>query len=89
MKINAAAQEIRSFFDTHKRIPSYQEMCTLFGYASKKASFELAKKLIEAGILEKDTRGKLVLKDISLTLLMLIVCKKSPKVSKNVAPQCG
>lgn len=71
MTIDEAAQSIRTFFNSHKRIPSYQEMCDLWGFASKKASFEVAKKLIEAGILEKGPKGKLVLKDVSLTLPLL------------------
>ena len=60
MHIDTATHKIRQYFKDYHRIPSYQEMCTLFGFASKKASFELAKKLIIAGILEKDSRGKLI-----------------------------
>lgn len=36
----------------------------MFGFASKKTSFELGKKLIAAGILEKDSKGKLVPKNL-------------------------
>ena len=71
MKLANAARSIRAFFETHKRVPSYQEMCDLWGFASKRASFEFAKKLINAGVLEKDSKGKLVLKDISLSLPLL------------------
>lgn len=57
---NEALSKLRQFFRSHKRLPSYQEMCDVFGFASKKASFSLAKKLIAEGILEKGEGGKLV-----------------------------
>jgi len=60
MDIESATQKIRRFFRKNKRLPSYQEMCRLFGFASKHASFKLAAKLIEAGILGKDDKGRLI-----------------------------
>ena len=60
MEIEEAVQKIRSFFQSQKRLPSYQEICHLFGFASKQSSFRLAKKLIENGILKKDDKGRLV-----------------------------
>lgn len=64
MNIETAAKKIRSFFRSQKRLPSYQEMCKLFGFSSKQASFRLAQKLIDAGILEKDNTGKLIPKKL-------------------------
>lgn len=46
-------------------------MCILFGFASKKASFELAKKLIHAGVVEKDASGKLRPKNLFSPLPVL------------------
>lgn len=60
MNLESAAQKIRRFFRKNKRLPSYQEMCRLFGFASKHASFKLAAKLIETGVLGKDSAGKLI-----------------------------
>ena len=60
MNLESAVQKIRRFFRKNKRLPSYQEMCRLFGFASKHASFKLAAKLIEAGILGKDDKGRLI-----------------------------
>src|SRR3989338_2055616 len=60
MQIEAAVKILRTFLKTHRRLPSYQEMCTLFGFPSKKPSFDLAKKLIKAGIIAKDETGKLI-----------------------------
>lgn len=50
---------LRNYFRKHNRLPSYQEMASLFGFASKKSSFDLIQKLIEAGFFEKDTAGRL------------------------------
>lgn len=48
-----------SFYRDNKRMPGYSEMCSLFGFASKNAVAKVVNKLIEAGIVEKDSRGKL------------------------------
>jgi repressor LexA len=64
MKTQEALNSMRTFFKTNKRLPTYQELADLLGFASKKASFELAKKLIEAGFIEKDSKGKLVPKKL-------------------------
>lgn len=60
MKTDNSIIKIRKFFRTHKRLPSYQEVADLFGFASKNAAFKLIKKLIDAGYLEKDETGRLV-----------------------------
>jgi repressor LexA len=41
-------------------MPGYSEMCLLFGFASKNAVAKVVDKLVDAGIVEKDARGKLV-----------------------------
>lgn len=64
MKTEMALTKIRGFFKLNRRLPSYQELADLVGFASKKASYELAKKLIEAGYLEKDSKGRLVPKKL-------------------------
>lgn len=60
MEINDAVNVLRRFFRAQRRLPSYQEMCGLFGFASKQASFRLAQKLIEEKFLSKDDTGRLV-----------------------------
>ncbi|MBI4067676.1 repressor LexA [Candidatus Gottesmanbacteria bacterium] len=71
MKIDSAVKKLQKFFTSHKRLPSYQEMCLLFGFASKKASFELAKKLIKLGVVEKDETGRLIPKQLFPQLKLL------------------
>jgi SOS regulatory protein LexA len=68
MLLDEAAQKLREFYKQNKRLPSYQELCDLFGFASKKTAFALAKKLIDAGIIEKDSSGKLLPKRLFAVL---------------------
>jgi SOS regulatory protein LexA len=50
---------LRSFWRRNRRLPTYSEMCRIFGYSSKNAAFRLARKLIEEGYIEKDATGHL------------------------------
>ncbi len=50
---------LRRFWRMNRRMPTYSEMCRIFGYGSKNAAFRLAKKLIDEGYVEKDTTGRL------------------------------
>ncbi|MBT3181402.1 MAG: repressor LexA [Deltaproteobacteria bacterium] len=50
---------LRRFYRCNKRLPTYSEMCRVFGYSSKNAAFRLAKKLIDEGYVEKDETGRL------------------------------
>ena len=40
-------------------MPSYQEMCKIFGFSSKRSGFLLGEKLIKLGIAEKNSKGRL------------------------------
>lgn len=71
MDVKKTVTKLRLFHYKHRRMPSYQEMCKLFGFASKKASFDLAKKLIEFGVLHKDRKGKLRLSQNLLPIPVL------------------
>jgi len=64
MNIEIAISRLRKFFRANKRLPTYSEMNRLFGFASKKASFSLAQKLIKLGVLEKDSYGRLIPKSL-------------------------
>jgi SOS regulatory protein LexA len=64
MTLDDATCKLRAFYRENKRLPSYREMCPLFHFSSKKASFDLAKKLIAAGVIAKDTTGHLIPKDL-------------------------
>ena len=66
--IESATGVLRRFYRTYHRLPSYQEMCALFGFASKRSSFLLVEKLVAAHILTKDEHGKLAPKKLFATL---------------------
>ena len=83
MNLDSATHKIRRFFRKNKRLPSYQEMCHLFGFASKHASFKLAAKLIEAGILDKDDKGRLIPKQMFPSLPVLGVIRAGNPTSAD------
>jgi len=56
------AGEIESFWERHRRMPSYREMLGIFGVSSKNAVFKKVRRLIKEGVLEKDAAGKIILK---------------------------
>lgn len=59
MNTEIAIQKFRKFYVQHKRLPTYAEICFLFNFKSKNASFYLVKKLLQAGVVGKDETGKL------------------------------
>ncbi len=68
-------EEIRSclwrFFRREGRLPSYSEICKLFGFASKNAASRLVDKLVDEGMIEKTMQGKLIPKQLSVPLRVL------------------
>ncbi len=53
-------QTLLSYYKKNGRMPSYSEICTLFGYKSKNAAFRLVDKLVKLGVIAKSNGGKLV-----------------------------
>jgi SOS regulatory protein LexA len=64
MQLETAITKLRKFYTSEKRLPTYEEMCQIFNFSSKNASFYLVKKLIEAGLIEKDQKGRLTPKNL-------------------------
>jgi repressor LexA len=56
----AAISELQDFYFGHRRLPSYKELASLYGYKSKSSAYNLAEKLESAGYIQKDVAGKLV-----------------------------
>jgi SOS regulatory protein LexA len=52
--------KIISFYKKNKRMPGYQEIMGLTGFKSKNAVYKLINKLVGEGVVEKDSRGKLI-----------------------------
>ncbi len=57
---NDYKQKIESFYHAKKRMPSYSEMMTLFGFKSKNAVYRLVEKLMDAGLVTKDHLGRIL-----------------------------
>ena len=60
MTLSQQQNKIAAFYRTHRRMPSYSEIAVLMRYKSKNAAYHLAKRLIAAGALARDTAGKLL-----------------------------
>lgn len=64
MTIEQITNKLRSFYHKHRRLPSYSEMCEMFGFTSKRSAFTIVQKLIANGVVEKDSDGKLIPKKL-------------------------
>lgn len=53
-------QDLLTFYKARRRMPTYSEMLSLFGFQSKNAVYKVVAKLVEAGIVEKGERGELL-----------------------------
>lgn len=52
-------ERIRAFYRQNKIMPTYDEICLLFGFKSKNAAFKLINKLVEDNFVEKMDKGRL------------------------------
>lgn len=50
---------LRAYYKENKIMPTYDELCLLFGFKSKNAAFKLVNKLVEDGFVEKMDKGRL------------------------------
>ena len=50
---------IRRYYKENKVMPTYDEICHLFGFKSKNAAFKLINKLVDKGFIEKMDKGRL------------------------------
>ena len=53
-------ERIAAFYGKRKRMPSFGELMRLWGYKTKSAVHYRVRKLIEAGVIQKDGTGRLV-----------------------------
>ena len=51
--------KILSFYRKNRRVPGYKEIMSLVGFKSKNAVYKLINKLVDDGVVEKDSNGKL------------------------------
>ncbi len=53
-------KKILDFYQDNRRMPSYSEIMKLTGFKSKNAVYKLIGKLVDAGIVSKDSEGRLI-----------------------------
>jgi SOS regulatory protein LexA len=51
--------KIISFYHRNKRMPGYAEIMDLVGFKSKNAVYKLINKMVDEGVINKDSKGKL------------------------------
>jgi SOS regulatory protein LexA len=51
--------KILSFYKKNRRMPGYKEIMSLVGFRSKNAVYKLINKLVNDGVVEKDSKGKI------------------------------
>ena len=52
-------RQLRSFYETHRRMPTYSEIMHIIGFSSRASVFKLLSRLAKQGFLIKDKSGKL------------------------------
>jgi SOS regulatory protein LexA len=57
--IKEKLSHIRAYYRQNKIMPTYDELCLIFGFKSKNAAFKLVGKLVEDGFIEKMDKGRL------------------------------
>lgn len=57
---NSQISSVQKFFQKNKRLPSYREMLSLFGFRSTNAVHRVVEKLVAEKFLIKDSAGKLI-----------------------------
>ncbi len=58
-KYSTYRDKILSFYRKNRRMPGYNEIMSLVGFKSKNAVYKLINKLVDDGIVDKDSNGKL------------------------------
>jgi len=53
-------KKVLGFYQDNRRMPSYSEIMKLTGFKSKNAVYKLINKLIDLGVVSKDTEGRLI-----------------------------
>lgn len=52
--------KLEDFYGENRRMPSYSEMASLFGFRSKNAVFKIVQKMLDVGLVVKDHLGRLI-----------------------------
>jgi len=70
-RLESYKAKILKFYRRNRRMPSYGEIAALAGFKSKNAASKLVAKLIDLGIIAKDTTGRLIPKKLDAPVRLL------------------
>ena len=70
-KLLARFEAIKRFYLREGRMPSYSEMAEIFGFNSKNAVFKVVNKLVNSGLLKKDKKGRVSLRESPFSIGVL------------------
>jgi SOS regulatory protein LexA len=76
-------RRIISFYQRHKRMPSYAEIMAATGLRSKNAVSKVVDKLIEAGVVGKDAQGRLIPENLGGVRLLGLVEAGFPSAAEE------
>ncbi len=71
VKTETAIKKIRQFHQKQRRVPTLEEIAKLFKFASKRSAFVMVERLVETGLLEKDSKGRITIRRTFLPLPVL------------------
>jgi len=60
-----------AFYEQHRRMPTYSEIMRLMGFKSKNSAYKLVNTMVEKGLIQKDTSGKIVPRQLTLPVRVL------------------
>lgn len=86
VSIQTAIGKFRKFYKDNKRGPTYEEVAALFNFASKNAAHKLVGKLVDGGILEKDSNGKIIPKNLFAIPYFGLIKAGYPMPAENLPP---
>lgn len=52
--------KLLAFYRRSRRMPSYEEICTIMGFKSKNTAYYLVQKFVKEGFVKKDSKGKII-----------------------------
>lgn len=90
-KLKLRLKKIRQFHQKQRRIPTLEEMSKLFKFASKRSAFMLVEKMVDAGLIEKDSKGHVSIGEtiFPLPVLVMIPAGFPIDVDKKLEPKEG
>lgn len=58
-KYSSYKDKILGFYRNNRRMPGYKEMMSMLGFKSKNSVYKLIEKMVEDGVVDKDSEGRL------------------------------